>query len=136
MSYLRRVNRTRVSSTILAEAMERHSNMPAEDRGVFEAFAFELFRFLTEKGFQGNRHSDLAIAINFRLTALARLVQGDQVRGWTLPGDTEGMTYLHADVMKAAAKEPLVEDDNGQAVFDGPAFAQHVLSVAAARGRA
>ncbi|WP_156652628.1 hypothetical protein [Methylobacterium sp. Leaf86] len=121
---------------LLAEAMERHSNMPPEDRGVFEAIAFELFRFLTEKGFEGSRHGDLAMAINFRLTALARLVQGDQVRGWTLPGDTEGLTYLHADVLKAAAKEPLVEDDKGQAAFDGPAFAQHVLSLAAARGRA
>jgi hypothetical protein len=136
MSFLKRVNRTPVSSTILGEAMERHSNMPVEDRGMFEAIAFEMFRYLTEKGFEGNRLSDLAVAINFRLTALARLVQGDQVRGWTLPGDTDGLTYLHADVLKAAAKEPLTEDDKGQAVFDGPAFAQHVLRVSAARGRA
>lgn len=136
MSVLKRVNRTPVSPTLLGEAMELHSNMPAEDRPVFEARAFELFRFLTDKGFEGTRLSDLALAINFRLTALAHLVQGDQVRGWTLPGDTGGQTLLHVDVLKAAAKEPLFENTEGQAVFDAPAFAQHVLRVSAARGRA
>lgn len=136
MSVLKRVNRTRVSPALLAEAMELHSDMPAEDRPAFEARAFELFRFLTGKGFEGTRLSDLAVAINFRLTALAYLVQGDQMRGWTLPGDTEGLTYLHADVLKAAAKEPLIEDAEGKAAFDGPTFSERLLRVSAVRGRA
>lgn len=133
---LKRINRTPVSPTLLGEALERHSAMPAEDRSVFEAQAIELFRFLEEKGFEGNRLSDLALAINFRLTALARLVKGDQIHGWTLPGDEDGQVFLHADVLKAAAKEPLIENAEGQAAFDGRAFAQHVLRVAEARGRA
>ena len=136
MSVLKRLNRTPVSSALLGEAMELHSNMPVHDRPVFEARAFELFRFLTEKGFKDRRLADLALAINFRLTALAHLVKGDGARGWTLPGETEGLSYLHADVLKAAAKEPMLEDAEGQASFDRTAFAQHVLRLASARGQA
>lgn len=132
---LKRVNRTPVSAALLGEALERHSAMPSKDRPVFEAQALALFRLLEEKGFTGNRLSDLALAINFRLTALARLVKGDQVRGWTLPGDEAGAIFLHVDVLKAAAEEPLIEDAEGRAVFDGPAFARHVLRVAQVRGR-
>ena len=47
--------------------------MDAEDRPVFEARIFQLLEFLKAKGFSGSRHSDLVVAINFRLMALARL---------------------------------------------------------------
>lgn len=46
MSILTMVNRTPVSAVLLGEAMELHGNMPARDRPVFEARAFELFQFL------------------------------------------------------------------------------------------
>jgi hypothetical protein len=80
LGFLERVNRTPVSPTLLGEAMELHANMAPEDRPVFEARAIQLFEFLKDKGFTGRRRSDLVLAINFRLTALARLVQGDHVK--------------------------------------------------------
>jgi hypothetical protein len=92
--------------------------------------------FLKEKGFTGRRHSDLALAINFRLTALARLVQGDHVKGLTLADREEGVTLLHADVLSAAAKEALVEDPDNAVAFDANSFVRRVLHVAQPRGRA
>jgi hypothetical protein len=136
LGFLERVNRTPVSPKLLGEAMELHANMAPEDRPVFEARAFQLFEFLKEKGFTGRRHSDLALAINFRLTALARLVQGDHVKGWTLANREEGVTLLHADVLSAAAKEALIEDRDNAVAFDTNSFVRRVLHVAQPRGRA
>jgi hypothetical protein len=49
-------------------------------------FVRRLFDFLRDKGFAGARHSDLAVAINFRLTALARLRPNYTGKSWTPPG--------------------------------------------------
>jgi hypothetical protein len=136
LGVLKKANRTRVTAKLLAEAMELHTNMPVEDRSVFEAHALRLFEFLKEKGYKSRRHADLAVAINFRLIALARLVQGDHMKGWTLPGLEEGATYLHADILKVAAKENLVEDSDGSLSFDVQNFALRLLQVAKAKGRA
>jgi hypothetical protein len=136
LQVLEKVSRTRVTAELLAEAMELHAGMPAEDRAVFEAHALRLFEFLKEKGYKGIRRADLAVAINFRLTALGRLVQGNHTKGWTLPGHTEGSTYLHADLLKVAAEEPLIEDNDGSVSFDVQNFAHRLLQVAKAKGRA
>jgi hypothetical protein len=133
---LEKVSRTKVSAKLLGEAMEIHADMPAEDRSVFEAHALRLFEFLKEKGYKGRRHADLAVAINFRLIALGRLVQGNHMKGWTLPGHTEGSTYLHADLLKVAAEEPLIEDSDGSVSFDVQNFALRLLEVAKTKGRA
>lgn len=103
---------------------------------MFEPRAFQLFEFLKRRGFTGRRHSDLALAINFRLTALARLVQGDHVKGWTLLGREEGLIHLHADVLKVAAKEPLIENPDGTVAFDVSSFTHRILQIAQAKGRA
>jgi hypothetical protein len=76
----------------------------------------------------------LVLAINFRLTALARLVQGDHVKGWTLADREEGVTLLHADVLSAAAKEALIEDPDNAVAFDANGFVRRVLHVAQPRG--
>jgi hypothetical protein len=116
--------------------MELHANMAPEDRPVFEASAFQLFEFLKRKGFSGRRHSDLALAINFRLAALARLVQGDHMKGWTLLGQEEGLIHLHADVLKVAAREPLIENPDSTVAFDVSSFTHRILQIAQAKGRA
>jgi len=136
LAFLDRVNRTPVSPKLLGEAVELFANMPPEDRPVFEARVIQLFEFLKDKGFTGRRHSDLALAINFRITAIAQLVRGDHVKGWTLPDREEGVTHLHADVIKAAAKEPLIEYSDNAVAFDENSFVRRVLHVAQARGRA
>jgi hypothetical protein len=134
MGALARVNRTPISPKLLGEAMELHSEMAANDRPVVDAQIFQLIEFLKDKGFTGRRHSDLVVAINFRLMALARLVQGDHVKGWTVPCQEKDLTYLHGDVLKAAAMEALIEDEDGFVLFDANTFALRVLELSSPEG--
>ena len=82
-----------------------------------------LFELLAEKGHDDEeQHADLPLAIQFRLTALARPVRAFEVRGWTLPGGERGLEYVHPNVVRAAAEEPLIETARDQAGFDSEAF--------------
>jgi hypothetical protein len=134
-SFLERVNRTSVSASLLGEVIEMHSAMSAEDRPVFEVRVIRLFELLDRKGLTQDRGA-LATAIDFRLTALARLQSDDPVRGWSMPGGEPGVQFIHADLVKAAAEEPMIEDAAGQAAFDAESFRRRVLANAEARGHA
>ena len=46
-----------------------------------------------------------------------------------MPCREEGATYLHADLLKAAAKEALIEGADGSVEFDANSFAHRVLQV-------
>lgn len=135
-SFLAQVNRTKVPADVLALMLERHADMEADRRGVFESRAFELFELLKERGYSGKRHSDLALAITFRLEALARIVAGDEARGWTLPGTERGQTFVHADLLRAAVEEPLIEGTEHRVTFNPDSFRERVLRHAKAEGRA
>lgn len=132
--FLRRVNRTKVSPDLIGEVMEMHANLPAEDRTAFEVRAIRMAQLLTDKGFSGRQHADMALAIEFRITALARLLQSRDVRGWSLPGEEQGQEYLHVDLLRAAATEPVIESADGQACFDPEAFRTSVLAFADPKG--
>jgi hypothetical protein len=134
-SFLKRVNCTRVSAELLGEVMEMHAGLSPEDRTVFEVRAIRMFELLDSKGL-GKDRADLAMAIDFRLSALARMQKDKVLRGWTMPGAEAGMDYIHADLLKAAAEEPLIEDSKGQAVFDVQKFRNRVLANAQMRGNA
>jgi|GEM_PF-974544 len=134
VSFLVRVNRTKVTADLLGEVLEMHAAMSAEDRPVFEARAIRIFELLERKGLNEDRGA-LATAIDFRLTALARLQKDNALHGWTMPGTEAGMDYIHADLLKAAAEEPLIEK-HGQAVFDVQSFQNRVLTNAKMRGSA
>jgi hypothetical protein len=136
LSSLKRASRTRVSPGLLGEALEIYASMPSEDRPAFEARAFRPFEMLNDKGFSDRRLSDLAVAINLRLTALAQLVKGDYVRGWTLVGQDNRSTWLHVYVLKAAVIEPLIEDANGEVAFDAANFARRLMTLTKVEGRA
>lgn len=134
-SFLANVNRTPVSAELLADVLAVHAAMPAEDRPVFEVRAVRLFELLDRKKL-GKDKGALAVAINFRLTALARLQADDALRGWSMPGREPGLTYIDADLIKAAAEELVIEDAVGQATFDAESFRRRVLANAETRGRA
>jgi hypothetical protein len=84
-AYLDRVNRTEVSGELLGEVVRMHADMTPEDRPVFEARMFRLFELLDKKGLAKKR-SALATAIDFRLTALAKLHKDAALRAWTTLG--------------------------------------------------
>jgi hypothetical protein len=79
-NFLEQVNRTVVSAELLGEAIKMHAAMPAEDRPVFEVRAIRLFELLDKKKL-GKDRAALALAIDFRLTALARLHDKEVLRG-------------------------------------------------------
>jgi hypothetical protein len=132
-AYLDRVNRTTVSAELLGEVIEMHAGMPAEDRPALEARAIRLFELLERKKLK--TPATLAMAINLRLEAFARLCGDDRLRGW-LRGDGPGAAFIHADVLKAAANEPLIEDAAGRVAFDADSFHRRVLANAECRGTA
>src|SRR5215469_3393391 len=116
-SFLEEANCATVTAELLGEVLEMHAAMPAEDRGVFEARAVRLFKLLDRKGL-GDKRATLAMAIDFRLQALARLQMDSALRGWSMRGDEPGKEYIHADMLKAAAEERIIENEAKQADFD------------------
>ena len=132
---LNRVNQTKLAAELLGDAAEMHAGLPADDRNSFEGRAISLFKMLDRRGL-GRKRADLAIAIDFRLTALARLLQDRQVRGWTLPAGHDGADFVHPDLIRAAAEEPVIEDANGQPAFDPESFRNRVLRLTGTQGKA
>jgi hypothetical protein len=133
--YLDSVNRTKVSPEPLVEVAQMHAEMAPEDRPVFEARAFRMFELLKGKGFRPNRIAALATAIDFRLTALARLEHDAALRGWSIRRE-DGVSSISVDALKAAAIEPLIKSADGKAAFDTESFRRRVLTAAAPEGRA
>jgi hypothetical protein len=136
LSALERANQTPVSPELCVEAMELFGEMPPEDRSVFDVRTLRLVDFLRAKGFSGRHHADLVVAITFRSFALAHLVQSDPLKGWIISADERGMTRLHAEIVRAAAEEALVEDPDSAVAFDVRSFTPHLLFVAQPQGRA
>ena len=134
-AFLDRVNKTTVTPEVLGEVLEMHAAMKPKDRRVYEVRAIRLFELLKSKGLE-DEGSDLSLAITFRLEALARLNGEPGLRAWTMPGGKKGMDYIHVDLLKAAAEEPLIEDAQQQAAFDVDGFEKRMLFLAKMRGGA
>lgn len=134
-SFLDRAMATSVAPDLLAEAMEVIAELPADQRSSFEGRAFRLFQLLEERD-EAEDAALTAFVIQLRLEALARLHDDRGLRAWTLPGDAEGADYIHADVVAAAAVEPLKAIDDHTVGFDPKSFRTRVLADAAVRGHA
>jgi hypothetical protein len=135
LSVLGRANRTPVPPELLIEAMELFAGMSFEERSSFDIRTLRLIDFLTAKGFSGEPHADLVVAITFRYCALAQLVCCDLLKDWITAQD-QGMTRLHADIIRAAAEEALVEEPDSAAAFEVSSFVRRILLVAQPQGRA
>jgi hypothetical protein len=129
---LDRINRTGVPPELLAEAIEMHADLPAEERGNFAAVAARLAELLEHRGLAA---SDLALAIDCRVRALARLMATEGARGWVMAGEPSGPSYINAALVQIAADEPLIEIAH-EPGFDPESFRKRVLRISAARGTA
>ncbi len=137
LGVLVRANRTRVPPELLVEAIELFAEMPCEEeQSVFDVCTLRLVDFLRAKGFTGTHHADLVVAITFRSFALSHLVRCEPVNGWIISAEERGMTRLHAEIIRAAAEEALVEDPDSVATFDVRSFARRILHLAQPQGRA
>ncbi len=135
-SYLKHVNRIKVQPELLWDIVKMHAAMDPEDRSVFEVRALRIFELLKGKGVRPNRIAALATAIDFRMTALARLQRDAALRGWSVPCREPGAVSISLDVITAAAEEQLIENADGQATFDPKSFASRVLGRTEPEGHA
>jgi hypothetical protein len=106
------INATKVTAELLGKVMDMYAAMPPDERLVFEARAMRVLRLLEKAGVDADRGL-LAMTITIRLMALDAMLEDSQVQGWILPGPEPGVTYVHADLLKAAAEEPIVESPEG-----------------------
>ena len=127
MEVLDRANRTPVLPELLVEAIELFVEMPCEEQSVLDLRTLRLVELLRARGFSGRRHADLVVAIIFRSSALADLVRCEPVNGWIVSAEQRGMTWLHAELIRAAAKEALIEAPDTVATFDVRSFSRRIL---------
>jgi hypothetical protein len=109
--------------------------MSFEVRSSFDIRTLRLIDFLTAKGFSGEPHADLVVAITFRYLALRQLLCRGPLKDW-ITAQEQGMTRLHAEIIRAAAEEALVEEPDSAAAFEVSNFVRRILMVAQPQGRA
>src|SRR5260370_33052360 len=102
------INAIEVTAELLGEVMDMYAAMPPDERLIFEMRAMRVLQ-LFAKQHDANRGM-VAMTITIRLMALDAVLEDDQLQGWVLPGPEPGLTFVHADLLKAAAEEPLIED--------------------------
>lgn len=134
-SFMDKMNGTYVDPELLRAVMAAHAGLSAPDRCNLEARALRIFELLEERGFQGRQIAELTVAIEFRLTALARLTTAHGGRGFIHPGREPGMRRVAADLVRCAAEEPLVNLDD-EPTFNIDSFELRLLAITAAQGEA
>jgi hypothetical protein len=133
MNLLKRANQTKVDPKLIGEILEAVADLPVGQRD-FEGTTIEIVKRVGGLGLPDRERGDLAMAINFRLMALARLMEKGGGRGWTMPGN-EGCTFVHEELVQAAAEEPMIEVD-AQITFDPESFHRRLLALAEPHGEA
>lgn len=133
MKLLKRVNKTKVDPQLMEEILEAVAELPADHRD-FEGTTIEIVKRVADLGLPERDRMDLSMAINFRFMAFARLMQDGGGRGWREAGK-DGCTFVHGELVQAAAEEPVIERDE-QIVFDADSFHRRLLALAEMHGEA
>lgn len=133
MKLLARVNKTKVDPELMGRAMESFGDLSREERD-FEGCTIQIVKLVAALDLAERDRMDLVLAINFRLTALCRLLDAGGGRGWTAPG-SDGCSYIHGELMQCAAEEPLIDVD-GELSFNLESFHNRLLGLAEAHGHA
>jgi len=130
---LERANLTKVDPHLMEDVLEAVADLPAEDRGL-ESTMFLIVKRVAELGLPQPERKDLSMAINFRFMAFARLMERGAGKGWPQPG-ADGCTYVHSELIRAAAEEPMIEVDDDVAL-DSDSFHRRLLALAEMHGEA
>jgi hypothetical protein len=129
------INATKVSADLLGEIMVMYAALPAEEWEDLDLKLTRSIEFLKNKNY-GDDSAFLAMTIYIRLMALDSLLHSDEFKGFQFPRDARGVSYIHGDLLKAAAEAFVLEGPRGEPTFELEAFRQTVLRVAASRGQA
>lgn len=128
-----RINAIKIAPDLLGEVMVMLAGLPAAERGDFEARATRIVGFLDGKHI-GDNSVLLALAIAVRLMALDSVMDDRLVKEWLIPAPDQGVTYVHADLLRVAVEEPVTEDSEGRPAFVVGSFCRCLARAAAARG--
>ncbi len=134
--FLRQVNKTKLDPELLIEASEQSARPDKDEGDGFTDSTISVIQLLETKGFVGKKRQNLLLAIQFRLTALAHILESgaEEANGFSFKDRGDGGTFVHEVMFNAAASVPLVELDE-QPRFDRNVFFQEVLRLTDASGR-
>jgi hypothetical protein len=133
---LERVNRVRVTAELIGSALHAQIGRPPLGRSPEEAAMLRIYQLLLNKGYRARELRMIAIAIEFRLTALANLIANEGFQAWSVPRDAALPAVITLEMLQAVAAEPLIEDGEGQAAFRLESFLRRVLTNTGSNGQA
>lgn len=129
------LGRQPVPVELMRTAMELIAELPEADRTDYTSRTLVVIRLLRDRNLPDNVRREYLHGLLFRLEALTGIHNHKAYQAWSMKSGTPGMDYIHADLVEAAASEPLVIDDH-TARFNPDAFFSAVLKIADARGNA
>jgi hypothetical protein len=133
--FLRDINAVTVPAPLLGEVTTLWAALPEAEWRDFDRRLEHVLNFVAERE-TGDHAPMLAMAIALRLMALDAIVHNPEHRAWLFPGAQEGITFLHGDIVKAAAQAELLTGADGNPTFAQEAFRMRLMTLAAARGQA
>ena len=134
--FLHEINRLNVTPALLGEVMILWASLSPDEWSDFDRRLERVVQFVGAK-LGGEDNAMLAMAAALRLMALDDIVVDPEFRGWRLSEKTSaGVSYIHGDLLKVAAGQPLLDGPAGNPVFDREAFRAGLMALIAAHGRA
>jgi hypothetical protein len=131
------INAQTITAALLGEVMNMFASLSSDEWSDFDRRLQRVVDFVDEKRCSDNSPLH-AMAVALRLMALDAIVVDPGIRGWLISGNPRnGISYyLHGDLLKVAAEQPVLEGPAGEPVFDGEAFRSRLMELAASGGRA
>lgn len=135
MKSLRDLGKQPVPVELMVGALEAIERLPESERTDYESRVLAVIRLLHSRKYPDETRRELLLGIQYRLDALSLLTEHKAYQAWSMKGEAQGMDYVHADLLAAAAVEPLIVDERS-ARFDPEAFFVRVMKLSAMRGTA
>lgn len=122
---MRNLNAVKVTVSDLRRASDAVHALPEGERD-WEGRLIAMVRLFPKQ-------PDKGLSVEHRLAAMAKMVAGGALPGWSMPEAPDGSTMIAEAVWLAAASEPLVLSER-DATFDCARFRARVLSLAQPEG--
>lgn len=134
--FIQDINAQTVSAPLLGKVMHMWASLPHDEWQDFDRKLERVVEFVSrEHG--GEDSSMVAMAVALRLMALDAMIVDPEIRGWLMSDrSSNGITYIHGDLVKVAAEQALLEGPAGEPTFDRSSFRSRLMELAEARGRA
>lgn len=133
--FMQDIKALKVSSEILGQVMIMWASLSPDEWKDFDRRLQRVVEFVGEKD-RGEGAPMLAMAVTLRLMALDTMAVDPASRGWLLPGARDGITYIHGDLLKAAAEEIILAGPQGEPTFAPEGFRIRLMELTAVHGQA